>query len=89
MSRLKEFKYFGLVMLLCCFLAAGTLTSCREQKKDENTEAQAEHPEGEEHPTEDASAKEGEHPEGEEHPAKEGEEPPEGEEHPAKDTISG
>ena len=80
MSRLKEFKYFTLVMLLCAFVAAGTLSSCREEKKKENTEA--EHPEGEEHPTEDAAAKE-EHPakEGEEeHPAKEGEE-----EHPEKD----
>lgn len=76
MSRLKELKYFTMVMVLCCFIAAGSLTSCREQKKDENTEAQAEHPEGEEHPTEDA-----EHPEGGEHP--------EGEEHPAKDSVSG
>lgn len=79
MSRLKELKYFTLVMLLCGFLAAGALTSCREQKKQENTEEQAEHPEGEEHP-----AKE----EGEEHPEKDGEEHPEGEEHP-KDSVSG
>jgi len=81
MRRLKEFKYFTLVMLLCGFVAAGTLNSCREEKKKENTEAQEEHPESEEHPTEDAAA-EGEHPakDGDEHPAKEGEE-----EHPAKD----
>ena len=85
MNRLKELKYFTMVMLLCCFVAAGSLNSCREQKKDENTEAQAEHPEGEEHPNKDA--KEGEHPEGEEHP--EGGEHPEGEEHPAKDSVSG
>ncbi len=87
MSRLKELKYFTLVMLLCGFVAAGSLSSCREQKK-ENAEEQAEHPEDEEHPAEDASAKE-EHPEGEEHPAKKGEEEhPEGEEHP-KDSVSG
>lgn len=81
MSRLKELRYFTLVMLLCGFIAAGTLNSCREEKKKENTEAQEEHPESEEHPTEDAAADE-EHPakDGEEHPAKEGEE-----EHPEKE----
>ena len=89
MSRLKELKYFTLVMLLCSFIAASALTSCREQKKKENTEQAEEHPEGEEHPTEEGAAKD-EHPEGEEHPAKEGEEEhPEGEEHPAKDSVSG
>ena len=87
MSRLKELKYFTLVMLLFGFIAAGSLSSCRDQKKKENTEEQAEHPEGEEHPTEKDSTK-GEHPEGEEHPAKDGEEHPEGEEHP-KDSVSG
>lgn len=90
MSRLKELKYFTLVMLLCGFIAAGTFSSCREQKKQENTEEQGEHPEGEEHPTEDGAASE-EHPakDGEEHPAKDGDEHPEGEEHPAKDSVSG
>ena len=90
MSRLKELKYFTLVMLLFSFIAASALTSCREQKKKENTEQAEEHPEGEEHPTEEGAAKD-EHPEGEEHPAKEGEEEehPEGEEHPAKDSVSG
>ena len=51
MNRLKELKYFTLVILLFAFVTAGTLSSCREQKK-ENTEEQAEHPEGEEHPEE-------------------------------------
>ena len=89
MSKLKEIKYFALVMLLCSFVATSALTSCREQKKKENTEQAEEHPEGEEHPTEEGVAKD-EHPEGEEHPAKEGEEEhPEGEEHPAKDSVSG
>ncbi len=92
MNRLKDFKYFTLAMLLCSFVAAGSLSSCRDQKK-ENAEEQAEHPEGEEHPTEEgATAKDGdehpakdgdEHPEGEEHPTKEGED------HPTKDSISG
>ena len=90
MNRLKEIKYFALVMLLCSFVAASALTSCREQKKKENTEQAEEHPEGEEHPTEEGAAAKEEHPEGEEHPAKEGEEEhPEGEEHPAKDSVSG
>lgn len=82
MRRLKDFT---LVMLLFTFVAAGTLSSCREEKKEEKTEAEAEHPEGEEHPTEDAA----EHPEGEEHPTEDGAEHPEGEEHPAKDSVSG
>ncbi len=81
MSRLKKLKYFTLVMLLCGFVAAGTLSSCRDQKKKESTEEQAEQAEGEEHPTEEGAAKDGE-----EHP--EGEEDPEGEEHP-KDSVSG
>lgn len=66
MSRIKQLKYFTLVMLLGSFVAAGSLSSCREQKKQENAEEQAEHPEGEEHPTEEESKEE--HPEGEEHP---------------------
>ncbi len=86
MSRLKELKYFALVMLLCSFVAASALTSCREQKKKENTE-QAGDTEGEEHASKEGSATE-EHPEGEEHPAKDGEEHPEGEEN-AKDSVSG
>jgi len=85
MNGLKELKYFTLVMLLCSFLAAGSLSSCREEKKKEDTEAQAEHP------TEEADAKE-EHPtdDAEEHPTEEGDEHPteEGDEHP-KDSISG
>jgi len=80
MNRLKELKYFTLAMLLFTFVAAGSFSSCREQKK-ENTEEQGEHPEGEEHPTEDGAAED-------EHPAEEGEHP-EGEEHPAKDSVSG
>lgn len=96
MNRLKKLKYITLVMLLFGFIAASSLTSCREQKKKESTEQAGEHPEGEEHPTEEGAATE-EHPEGEEHPAKaeeehpEGEEHPakEGEEHPAKDSVSG
>lgn len=91
MNRLKELKYFTLVMLLFGFVAAGTVSSCRDQKKKESTEEQAEQPESDEHPTEAGSESE-EHPakEGEEHPKKEGEEHPtkEGEEHP-KDTVSG
>ncbi|MGB5436877.1 MAG: hypothetical protein WBM98_13370 [Maribacter sp.] len=67
MSRLKELKYFTLILLLFTFVAAGTLSSCREQKKEENTEQQAEHPESEEHPTEDGDADE-EHPTDQEHP---------------------
>lgn len=66
MSRLKELKYFALVMLLCSFVAAGALSSCRDQKKEEKTEQAGE----EEHPMEEGA----EHPEGQEHP--------EGEEHP-------
>ncbi len=100
MNRLKKLKYATLVILLFSFIAASTLTSCREQKKKESTEQAGEHPEGEEHPTEEGSATEEhpteegsateEHPEGEEHPTKAGEEEhPEGEEHPAKDSVSG
>ncbi len=81
MNRLKQLKYFTLVMLLFSFIAAGSLSSCRDEKKKENTEAEADHPEGEEHPTEEADAKE-------EHPTDDAEEHPEGEEHP-KDSISG
>jgi len=81
MNRLKKLKYFTLVMMLFTFVAAGSFSSCRETK-EEKTEEQAEHPEGEEHPTEDAEATE-------EHPSEDGEEHPEGEEHPAKDSVSG
>ena len=78
MSRLKELKYFTLIMLLFGFIAAGTISSCRDQKKKESTEEPAA-AESDEHPTKEA----------EEHPSKEGEEHPtkEGEEHP-KDTVS-
>ncbi|SDL24993.1 hypothetical protein [Kriegella aquimaris] len=80
MNRLKELKYFILATILFSFVAAGSLSSCRDQKKQENTEQQGEHPEGEEHPTEAGEAKE-EHPTkgAEEHPSKD-----EGE-HPKKD----
>ncbi|SDE31335.1 hypothetical protein SAMN05421636_104322 [Pricia antarctica] len=77
MSRLKEIKYFTLVMLLFGFVAAGSLSACRDQKKETTTEEQGEHPteEGatdeehpadngatdEEHPSDDGAAKE-EHP---------------------------
>ncbi|MCK0145796.1 hypothetical protein MWU78_09090 [Arenibacter sp. F26102] len=69
MSRLKELKYFTLIMLLFGFVTAGTLSSCREQKKEEKTEQQGEDmmEEGdvqEEHPTNDAD----EHPKSDEHP---------------------
>ncbi len=67
MSRLKELKYFTLLILLFTFVAAGSLSSCREQKKEENTEQQAEHPESEEHPTEEGDAGD-EHPTDQEHP---------------------
>ncbi|EAR01380.1 hypothetical protein [Maribacter sp. HTCC2170] len=88
MNRFKKLKSIALVMLLFSFIAASSLSSCREQKKKESTEQAGEHPEGEEHPTEEGTAKD-EHPEGEEHPAKDGDEHPEGEEHPAKDSVSG
>ncbi|MGB5272560.1 MAG: hypothetical protein WBN39_00770 [Flavobacteriaceae bacterium] len=85
MNRLKELKYFTLIMLLFAFVAAGSLSACRDKKEKEGTEQAGEHPEGEEHPTEAGEAGE-EHPEAEEHP--EGNEHPEGEEHP-KDSVSG
>ncbi len=72
MNRLKELKYFTLVMLLCAFVAAGTLSSCRETTKQENTKEQvggehhSEAKDGEEHPTNDS----------EEHPANDSEEHP-------------
>ena len=74
MSRLKELKRFTLVMLLFGFIAAGTLSSCREQKKVEETEQQEDHmmEEGEvheEHPSNDTD----------EHPKKEEEEHPKSE----------
>lgn len=71
MGRLKELKYFTLVMLLFSFVAAGTISSCRDQKKEENTEQSG----SEEHPTEEAAAEE-------EHPTEEG---ATDEEHPADD----
>ncbi|MCX2679252.1 hypothetical protein OOZ15_04795 [Galbibacter sp. EGI 63066] len=64
MNKLKEFKYLSLAMLLFGFVAVGSLSSCKETKKEKTEQAEEEHPEGE--------AKAGEeHPEGEEHPAKE------------------
>jgi hypothetical protein len=81
MSQLKELKYFTLTLLLCSFVAAGSLSSCRDEKKKESTE-QGEHPESEEHPTEESTK--------EEHPTEGGDEHPTegGEEHPT-DSISG
>ncbi len=68
MRRLKELKYFTLMMLLFGFVAAGPLSSCRDQKKEASTEEQGEHPTeaatDEEHPTEAATD--------EEHPADDG-----------------
>ncbi len=85
MSTLKGLKFLTLAMFLGCFIAAGTLTSCRDQKKEEKTEAEAEHPGGDEHPTKDGE----EHPtkDGDEHPTKDGDEHPtkDGDEHPTKD----
>lgn len=82
MDRIKELRYLTLVLLLFSFIATTSLSSCREQKKQENTEKQGEHPEAdeqsgkEEHPTNAGE----EHPTngGDEHPAKE-------EEHPTKE----
>ena len=73
MGRLKELKSLTLVMRLFGFIATASLSSCRETKKEDKTEQQAEHPseEGEvheEHPTNDAD----EHPKTEdEHPKSE------------------
>jgi hypothetical protein len=88
MKRFKELKSFTLIMLLFAFVAAGSLSACRDKKEKEGTEQAGEHPEGEEHPTEagEEHPEGGEHPEGEEH--KEGDEHPEGSEHP-KDSVSG
>ncbi len=66
MSRLKEIKYFTLVMLLFGFVAAGSLSACRDQKKETSTEEQGEHhmEEGatdDEHPSDDGAIDE-EHP---------------------------
>lgn len=80
MSRLKKLKYFTLVMLLISFIAVGSLSSCRDTKKEEKTDQQGEHPEAEEHPTEAGGAEEHPASDGDEHPAKEGEE-----EHPEGD----
>ena len=80
MKRLKELKYFTLVMLLFTFVAAGSLSSCRETKKQENAKEQEEHPteakDSEEHPAKDSE----EHPakDSTEHPAKDSTEHPEG-----------
>ena len=77
MSRLKELKNFTLVMLLFAFVAAGSLSSCRDTKNQENAKEQAVDQMDGDHQTE---AKEGEeHPtnESEEHPAEESTEHPE------------
>lgn len=82
MCSKKAFRFYTLLMLLFTFIAVGSISACRDQKKKENTEQQGEHPEGgeqsgkEEHPTNAGD----EHPTeaGDEHPAKE-------EEHPTKE----
>ncbi len=61
--RIKRLKYTTLVMLLCGFVAAGSLSSCREANTKENTEERV----LEEYPTEEGAAK-AEHSEGEEFP---------------------
>lgn len=61
MRRSKELKYFTLIALLFGFVTAGSLNSCRNQKKEENTEQVGGLDEDEEHPTEEGSADE-EHP---------------------------
>jgi len=76
MNRLKRFKNLTLLLMLVSFVAAGSLNSCREQKKQENTDQQEEHPTEEgstsdEHPTEEGSTKD-------EHPTKEVDEHPQG-----------
>ena len=76
MNRLKRFKSLTLLLMLFSFVAAGSLNSCREQKKQENTDQQEEHPTEEgstsdEHPTEEGSTKD-------EHPTKEVDEHPQG-----------
>ena len=82
MSQLKKFKSYLLVMLLFTFVAAVSLSSCRDQKKKENTEVQSEHPEGEEQHVEDEhpAKKADEHPakDSTDHPTKEEGEHPEG-----------
>jgi hypothetical protein len=82
MMRSKNvFKFYTLLMLLFTFIAAGSISACRDHKKQENTEQQGEHPEG------DAHSDNEEHPTnaGEEHPAETGDEhPAKEEEHPTK-----
>ncbi|TDQ32427.1 hypothetical protein [Zeaxanthinibacter enoshimensis] len=91
MSRPKYLRYITTALLLFGFITAGSLSSCRDQKKKDGEEqtieegavSEDEHPTGEEHPAKD------EHPKGEEHPSKEEGEHPTGEEHPTKDSVSG
>lgn len=82
MKRLQEIKYFTLIMLLFAFVAAGSLSSCRETKKQENTNEQTEHStdakDSEEHPTEAKDSEEHPANDSEEHPAKDSTEHPEG-----------
>ncbi|MFS4418199.1 hypothetical protein [Maribacter sp. 2307ULW6-5] len=82
MNKTEELKRFALMLLLAAFIGAGALTSCREQKKAEQTEQQEVAPEAEEHPSSDGEAKDehptggDEHPSGEEHPSNGGDEHP-------------
>ena len=75
MKLKKTFKFFTLTTLLCGFLGAATLTSCRETKKEEKTEQQVEeaveeeHPSTDEHPTKEADTTASEHPSSGEHPS--------------------
>jgi len=72
MRRIKSIKNIALFLFLACFISAGFLTSCRDQKKQEKTEQQEEHPaEAEEHPTDEGAAGD-EHPQSEEHPSDDG-----------------
>ncbi len=81
MKRLKELKYFSLILLLSGFLATASLSSCRETKKEDTKEQQGEQmmEEGEIHEEHQAG-------DADEHPNKDGDEHPKSEEHP-KDSV--
>lgn len=74
-TLLKKTKSFAVLMVVFCFLAAASLSSCGNQGNESSTDSAEEKVEG--------SVENAEHPEGEaveEHPAAE-----EGEEHPSSD----
>jgi preprotein translocase subunit SecG len=68
MKRIKNLKFFTLIAAMSFFIAGISLTSCREQKKEDKTEQQAEeaaeeeHPSADEHPSSEADSTAGEHP---------------------------